>query len=55
MVAAMCAGAWLNKWNDTMGTRLEDIPAERAARVMGPKGWTIGKHGVETKEKATAS
>jgi len=35
---------FLNRWNDSMATRLE-APAERAARQhLGDRGWQPGKH-----------
>jgi uncharacterized peroxidase-related enzyme len=35
---------FLNRWNDSMGTDLEDIPAAFAGRTIGPAGWEPGKH-----------
>ena len=37
--------AFLNRWNDTMGTPLEPVPAEVARRAAGERGWSPGKHG----------
>ncbi len=36
---------FLNRWNDSMGTALEDLPTEAAERLLGPSGWDAGKHG----------
>ena len=36
---------WLNRWNDSMGTALEDLPIDAAERHLRPTGWDIGKHG----------
>lgn len=36
---------FLNRWNDSMATPLEAVPAEVAARAVGTQGWTPGKHG----------
>mgnify|MGYP006307501189 FL=1 len=37
---------YLNRWNDSMGSALEDLPRETAeARLAGQSGWEIGKHG----------
>lgn len=36
---------FLNRWNDSMATPLEPVPADVAARVVGNQGWTPGKHG----------
>ena len=39
---------FLNRWNDTMSTDLEEIPRAVAGRTIGPSGWTPGKHGFDT-------
>ena len=36
--------AFLNRWNDTMATPLEAVPADLASAVLGPLGWDPGKH-----------
>lgn len=35
---------FLNRWNDSMATDLEEIPATFAGRTIGPQGWDPGKH-----------
>lgn len=35
---------FLNRWNDSMGSALEDLPIEAAETRLGPTGWSIGKH-----------
>jgi uncharacterized peroxidase-related enzyme len=36
---------YLNRWNDSMGSALEDLPRETAeARLASQSGWEIGKH-----------
>ena len=35
---------FLNRWNDSMATPLEDAPAACAKERLGPWGWEIGKH-----------
>lgn len=35
---------YLNRWNDSMGTQLEEPAAETATTRLSPKGWTRGKH-----------
>jgi uncharacterized peroxidase-related enzyme len=35
---------FLNRWNDSMATDLEEIPAAFAARTIGSHGWEAGKH-----------
>ncbi|MCU0957355.1 MAG: carboxymuconolactone decarboxylase family protein [Hydrogenophaga sp.] len=37
--------AFLNRWNDTMATPLEAVPAALARQVLGPQAWDAGKHG----------
>lgn len=36
---------FLNRWNDSMATPLEAVPAAVATRAVGGQGWTPGKHG----------
>lgn len=36
---------FMNRFNDTMATPLEDEPAEVAAKHIAAHGWSIGKHG----------
>lgn len=35
---------FLNRWNDSMGSALEDLPVSAAERHLAPTGWHIGKH-----------
>ncbi|MEM1431526.1 MAG: carboxymuconolactone decarboxylase family protein [Pseudomonadota bacterium] len=36
---------YLNRWNDSMGSALEDLPRETAeTRLVRQSGWEIGKH-----------
>jgi uncharacterized peroxidase-related enzyme len=35
---------FLNRWNDSMATDLEDVPAAFAEGTIGPHGWEPGKH-----------
>ena len=35
---------FLNRWNDSMATDLEDAPARYAETTLGTHGWTRGKH-----------
>jgi len=37
--------AFLNRWNDSMGTALEASPTAVALKALGAQGWTAGKHG----------
>lgn len=44
IVASIALFGFLNRWNDTMATRLEPLPAEVAGRAVGKAGWKPGKH-----------
>jgi len=35
---------YLNRWNDSMGTSLEDPAKDSGAQFLGAQGWTGGKH-----------
>ena len=35
---------YLNRWNDSMGTQLEDPAAEDGQNLLSKAGWNIGKH-----------
>lgn len=44
-IVAVCAlFGFLNRWNDTMSTELEDVPRAFAAQSLGASGWEVGKH-----------
>ncbi|MGB5369729.1 MAG: carboxymuconolactone decarboxylase family protein [Flavobacteriaceae bacterium] len=36
---------FLNRWNDSMGTNIEDGAVESGVRYLGKHGWEKGKHG----------
>lgn len=44
LVAILAIGSFLNTWNDTMATQLEDASAKTAETALGSRGWNIGKH-----------
>jgi uncharacterized peroxidase-related enzyme len=44
IVASIALFGYLNRWNDTMATEMEDVPGRRAERAIGPAGWNAGKH-----------
>jgi len=44
IVATIALFGFLNRWNDTMATDLEEHPARVAQRSIAPVGWTAGKH-----------
>jgi uncharacterized peroxidase-related enzyme len=35
---------YLNRWNDSMGTQIEDGAIESGKELLGDKGWETGKH-----------
>ena len=35
---------YLNRWNDTMATQLEEHPKDFSSKILGPRGWESGKH-----------
>ena len=45
LVAIISIFGFLNRWNDTMGTPLEDAPVAFAASHLTDSGWQAGKHG----------
>ena len=44
IVATISLFGYLNRWNDTMATDLEDSPTRFGERVLAPNGWEAGKH-----------
>ena len=44
IVASIGLFGYLNRWNDTMATELEEYPAGVAERTLGDWGWNRGKH-----------
>lgn len=45
MLGVVAMFGFLNRWNDTMSTPLEAVPAKVAEQALGVRGWTAGKHG----------
>lgn len=45
LVASIALFGYLNRWNDTMATGLEEHAAKVADRTIGDGGWQAGKHG----------
>jgi alkylhydroperoxidase family enzyme len=44
ILGAVCLYGFLNRWNDSMATDLEEAPREMGERVLASGGWTGGKH-----------
>ena len=45
LVAVISLFGFLNRWNDTMATELEDEPRSFAEQTLVGIGWQVGKHG----------
>lgn len=45
IVAVIALFGFLNRWNDTMATTLEDMPRAWGDAELVVKGWSVGKHG----------
>ena len=44
IVGVISLFGFLNRWNDTMATQLEEAPVDFAERVLAGGGWQVGKH-----------
>lgn len=44
ILAVVAVFGFLNRWNDSLATELEDAPLALAKRTLGPAGWAPGKH-----------
>jgi len=44
ILGAVCLYGFLNRWNDSMATDLEESPRAMGERVLKQGGWTGGKH-----------
>ena len=44
IVGVIAMFGFLNRWNDTLATPLEDEPIIVGQKYLAPRGWTIGKH-----------
>ncbi|MDP6345937.1 MAG: carboxymuconolactone decarboxylase family protein [Alphaproteobacteria bacterium] len=44
IMAVVSLFGWLNRWNDTMATALEEEPRGFAEQHLAPTGWTVGRH-----------
>ena len=44
IVALISLFGFLNRWNDTMATPLEDAPREIGEKHLANWGWSVGKH-----------
>lgn len=44
LVAVSALFGFLNRWNDTMSTELEEVPRAFAQQHLSRSGWQVGKH-----------
>ena len=44
ILAVVSLYGFLNRWNDSLATELEETPAQMGERVLAQGGWTGGKH-----------
>lgn len=44
LLAVVSLFGFLNRWNDSMATSLEEIPSSYGGATLGPAGWEAGKH-----------
>lgn len=44
ILGAICLYGFLNRWNDSMATDLEDAPKALGQQVLAQGGWSGGKH-----------
>jgi alkylhydroperoxidase family enzyme len=44
ILGAVCLYGFLNRWNDSMATDLEDAPRALGEKILTRGGWTGGKH-----------
>jgi uncharacterized peroxidase-related enzyme len=44
MMGVIAMFGWLNRWNDTMATTLEDRPLQWAESNLASTGWSVGSH-----------
>ena len=52
ITAVVCLFGWLNRWNDTMATALEDEPLSFGETHLASSGWSVGRHTEEPSAKA---
>jgi uncharacterized peroxidase-related enzyme len=51
ILATVCYAGFLNRWNDSLATTLEDIPTQAAQTHLGASRWQPGKHATRAVEK----
>lgn len=44
ITAVIALFGYLNRWNDSMGSALEDLPIDAGNKFLGNTDWEVGKH-----------
>ena len=44
ITAVIALFGYLNRWNDSMGSALEDLPTTAGEKYLGATDWEVGKH-----------
>lgn len=44
ITAVIALFGYLNRWNDSMGSALEDLPVSAGEKYLGNTDWEVGKH-----------
>lgn len=44
ITAVIALFGYLNRWNDSMGSALEDLPIDAGNKLLGNTDWSVGKH-----------
>jgi len=44
ITAVVALFGYLNRWNDSMGSALEDLPVDAGKKYLGGTDWEVGKH-----------
>ena len=44
IMAVVSLFGYLNRWNDSMGSALEELPRSKGEARLGETGWQVGKH-----------
>lgn len=44
ITAVIALFGYLNRWNDSMGSALEDLPTSAGEKYLGATDWEVGKH-----------
>jgi hypothetical protein len=44
ILGVVCWYGFLNRWNDSLATELEDVAFEKASQTLKGTDWSAGKH-----------